>query len=112
MKISVEWVVDSILLTFFIIIVFGILNITSNIKQAYNYHHYMIAQIEASNFNQNVITQLENNSPYIHEIEDCSILTEDELYVQESIFKIKTTYNLELPIIGYKTTQSIIGYAR
>lgn len=112
MKISMEWVVDSILLTFFIVIVFGIINISANIKQAYYYHHYMIAQIEASHFNTNVINQLISNSPFKHDLKDCSIQSEDSLFLEEKIYQIKTTYSLRLPLIGYQTTQSIIGYAR
>lgn len=112
MKISVEWVVDSLLITFLIIIIFGILNITSKIKQAYSYHHYMIAQIEASHFNENVTQQLLSNSPYTHQITDCSIASKDQLNVEEAIYQVTTTYKISLPIIGYTTENTIIGYAR
>jgi len=111
-KISVEWVIDSLLVTFLIIIVFGVLNITAKIKQAYSYHHYMIAQIEASHFNENVTQQLLSESPYIHQIKDCSISTEDQLYVEEMIYQVTTTYKISLPMIGYTTENTIIGYAR
>lgn len=112
MKISVEWIVDSLLLTFFIVLVMGMLNMTSQINSAYNYHHYVVAQISQSHFDQRIMEALASSQQYHVSYKDCTMEHDLELYPKEQLYQVETEYTLKLPIIGYQTTNKIISYAR
>lgn len=112
MKVSVEWIVDSILFTFFVLIVFGMLNMTSQINHAYNYHHSAVAAIEESHFEPSLMNALKENGQYKLSFHDQSIQHDLELYPKENLYQIETTYELKIPIIGYKTECKIVSYAR
>lgn len=112
MKISVEWIVDSLLITFFIVLVMGLFNIASQINAAYNYHHYMTAQISQSHFDQGIMEMMANSEKYRITYTDCTIDHDLEFYPKEQLYQVETEYTIKLPIIGYQTTNKIISYAR
>ncbi len=112
MKISIEWIVDSLLVTFFIIIVMGLLNITLQMNTAYNYHHYAIAQISQSHFDEGIMEAMATSDKYRITYTDCSVDHDLEFYPKEEIYQVETEYTVKLPIIGYEMTNKIIGYAR
>ena len=112
MKISVEWIVDSLLLTFFILVGFGIIHVTVQINQAYQYHHYVVAKIEESHFDPKVMEELANHQLYTITYTNQSSNHDLELYPKEKLYQIETTYPLELPIIHYRTENTILSFAR
>lgn len=112
MKISVEWFVDSILFSFFILIVFGSINIVSNINEAYNYHYYVVNSFEDSYYDTSILNDLTNQTNYQISYENLSTASSMSLYPIKQLYKITTSYQLRLPIINYVSTQKIVSYAR
>lgn len=112
MKISIEWVVDSLLFTFFILLALGILSIGSQINQAYNYHHYVVSQVSNSHFDTTVMANLQQNNRYQIAYTQHTIDHDLAMYPSEQLYTIETNYSLSIPIIGYKSHQQISTIAR
>ena len=112
MKQSVEWFVDSILLTFFLVLAFSILNVTAQINHANQYHQYVISMVEQSHFNPTIMNQLANHDVYKITYQDCSIEHDLQLFPKESLYLVEMSYPITIPLIQYSSMQTITGYAR
>ena len=112
MKQSVEWFVDSILLTFFLVLAFSILNVTTQINHANQYHQYVISMVEQSHFNPTIMNELAKHDVYKITYQDCSIEHDLQLFPKESRYLVEMSYPITIPLIQYTSTQTLTGYAR
>ena len=100
MKNSVSWVLQSIVITLFVLL-------TSN-----EYHQICIAELQASNFSSQVITKYTSNTdPYVTTITNRTV-DNGSLTGANRIYEVKTVYQVSMPIINYSTTKTLVGYAK
>lgn len=115
MKQAFEYFIDAIILVLIVVVVIGIINISSQISQAQDFHNVAVAEVEASNFNSNIINKYETgkvNSDFKIEFKNVSTKDTNNDYIEENIYKVTTKYTVSIPILGYKKTNYIVGYAR
>ena len=122
MKLSVSNILSVLFLALFSILIVGVLNVYSVINRSNDYHETVIAEIEASNFSSSVINAYTanggygtntNNKLFKTEIIDRSVLNEDtNLEKVGRIYEVKTSYTITIPILNYKATKTIQGFAR
>lgn len=116
MKQAFEYFIEAVIITVFLAIIVGIFNITSQVREANEFHNLAIAEVEASNFDASVIEKYAKgkvNSNVLTEFKNVSVSSDEtSYYASERIYKVTTTYRLSLPILGYVATNSIVGYAR
>ena len=111
MKQAFEYFIEAVMVTIIIAIIVGAMNITSQIREANEFHNLAIAEVEASDFDDSIIKKYatgEVNPNVITEFKNDSSVD----YASERIYKVTTTYKISLPILGYVKTTTISGYAR
>lgn len=114
MKNTMGYVISTIFLTFMVVLCVSIISAFSTINKANAYHQTCIADIQASNFSSSVISQYNrDNNGFKTKIEERTVKAEDEnLEKTGRIYEVVTTYDIKIPVIGYKIEQTIQGYAR
>lgn len=116
MKQAFEYFIEAVIVTMIIAIIIGVMNISSQIREANEFHNLAIAEVEASNFDDSIITKYATgqvNPNVITEFKNASVTTDtSKNYASERIYKVTTTYKISLPILGYVKTTTITGYAR
>ena len=116
MKQAFEYFIEAVMVTIIIAIIVGAMNITSQIREANEFHNLAIAEVEASDFDDSIIKKYatgEVNPNVITEFKNASVTTDSSVdYASERIYKVTTTYQITLPILGYVKTTTISGYAR
>lgn len=89
----------------------GVLNVTAKVAEAKEYKAAVVAEIENSNFNPNVIAACMEDADmrgYSMEVTTCSY-AEDS---QRRIAEVCLTYDYELPLIGVAGQSITRGIAR
>ena len=116
MKQAFEYFIEAVMVNIIIAIIVGAMNITSQIREANEFHNLAIAEVEASDFDDSIIKKYatgEVNPNVITEFKNASVTTDSSVdYASERIYKVTTTYKISLPILGYVKTTTISGYAR
>lgn len=112
MKNSVSWVLQSIVITLFVLLTLNIINLQNQINKANEYHQICIAELQASNFSSQVITKYTSNTdPYVTTITNRTV-DNGSLTGANRIYEVKTVYQVSMPIINYSTTKTLVGYAK
>ena len=89
----------------------GVLNASADVAAAKQYNADVVAEIENSNFNPNVIAACEAQAQtqgYILEVTPALYRGSGERYIAQ----VKLTYNYEIPLLGISQQRVTKGIAR
>ena len=89
----------------------GVLTASVDVAAAKQYNADVVAEIENSNFNPNVIAECETQAQaqgYLLEVTTAAYLGNDERYTAQ----VKLTYTYEIPVLGISQQRVTRGLAR
>ena len=114
MKNTISYILTVMLITFMIVLVVSVINVTVTINKANAYHQTCISEIQASNFSTSVNSKYTGNTGMFKTtIKNKSIVDENENIEKTGrIYEVSTTYTIKIPVINYSTEQVIVGFAR
>lgn len=114
MKNTINYIVASLLITFQVVLCVSVINTFSTINKANDYHQTCIAEIQASNFASSIINKYVNDTgKYSTTISNRTVDTEEgNIEKTGRIFEVVTQYDIEIPVINYRVSKTIQGYAR
>lgn len=98
MKISISTAASFIFITFCTVLFVHVMNFQMVIQKINAYHYATVHEIENSDFSPYVIAQRIANASYTTQIEEKSVKQDLRIY------EVKTSSEIAIPILGFKTT--------
>lgn len=110
MKGAVETMMGIIMIAFMAVLSTAYITASLNSQSAQNYHSAVIAEVEAGDFSENVISGCRENA-LKNGYADLAINTMTSAN-NEKYAKVTLTYNYTIPILDLLLKHQIVGYAR
>lgn len=106
MKISISTAASFIFITFCTVLFVHVMNFQMAIQKVNAYHYATVHEIENSDFSPYVIASKMSDSTYTTTIVEKSVKQDLRIY------EVKTSTQLSIPILGYKTIYQKESIAR